>query len=44
MLLGNVAFRSGKKLHWDAENLTVTNAPEVNALIRKEYRKGWELL
>ena len=26
--LGNVAFRTGKKLEWDAANLRATNAPE----------------
>ena len=41
--LGNVAFRVGKKLNWDAENMTATNAPEAAALIRREYREGWSL-
>ncbi|MCC9607937.1 Gfo/Idh/MocA family oxidoreductase [Blastopirellula sp. JC732] len=40
-LLGNVAHRAGKKLEWDAANLTVTNSPEANALLTKEYRDGW---
>lgn len=43
VLLGNVAFRVGKKLEWDAENLKVTNAPEAAALIKKEYTPGWEV-
>lgn len=42
VLLGNVAYRSGKKLIWDAENLKV-NHPEAQALISKEYRPGWEV-
>ncbi len=41
--LGNVAFRAGKRLEWDSENLRVTNAPEANAWIRREYRQGWNL-
>lgn len=41
--LGNVAYRVGKKLHWDAENLRATNAPEADQFIRREYRKGWNL-
>jgi predicted dehydrogenase len=41
--LGNVAFRVGKRITWDAENLRCTNAPEANPFIRREYRKGWEL-
>jgi hypothetical protein len=41
--LGNVAFRAGKKLEWDAERLRARNAPEADRFIRREYRKGWEL-
>jgi len=43
VLLGNVAFRSRAKLEWDPLNLRVTNVPEANALLRREYRKGWEV-
>ncbi|HEV3339621.1 MAG TPA: Gfo/Idh/MocA family oxidoreductase [Pirellulales bacterium] len=41
--LGNVAFRTGRKLEWDAEKLRATNAPEADAYIRREYRQGWSL-
>ena len=41
--LGNVAYRLGKKLVWDAEKLTATNAPEAARFIKREYRKGWTL-
>ena len=41
--LGNVAYRAGKKLQWDADSLKATNAPEADAYIRREYREGWEL-
>jgi hypothetical protein len=41
--LGNVAYRVGKKIEWDAANLRATNAPEADKFIRREYRKGWEL-
>lgn len=41
--LGNVAYRAGKKLEWDAEALRAKNAPEADKFIRREYRKGWEL-
>ncbi|MGI8785167.1 MAG: Gfo/Idh/MocA family protein [Acidobacteriota bacterium] len=40
--LGNVAYRAGKKLHWDAQKMKATNAPEADKFIRREYRKGWE--
>ena len=43
VLLGTVAYRSGQTLEWDAENLKVTNCPEANELIQREYRKGWTL-
>jgi predicted dehydrogenase len=42
-LLGNVAYRSGKRIEWDAEKLRVTNAPEAQQFIHKEYRRGWTL-
>ena len=41
--LGNVAYRTEKKLQWDAENLCATIAPEADRFIRREYRKGWSL-
>ena len=43
VLLGNVAYRSGKSLEWDAANLKVTNTTEADKYLRKEYRKGWEV-
>jgi predicted dehydrogenase len=43
VLLGNVAYRVGKPLDWDAKNLRATNAPEAEKFLRREYRKGWEL-
>jgi predicted dehydrogenase len=42
-LLGTVAFRTGTKLLWDAQNLKVTNCPAANRLLRREYRPGWTL-
>ncbi len=41
--LGNVAYRAGKKLEWDAAKLYATNAPEAEPFIRRDYRKGWNL-
>ncbi len=43
VLLGNVAYRSGTKLQWNANDLTATNCPEAEKFIRKEYRPGWEV-
>ena len=41
--LGNVAYRTGKKLQWDAKNLRATNAPEAEPFIRRQPRKGWSI-
>ncbi len=38
-----VALRTGKKLNWDAKALKAVGCPEADALIRREYRKGWTL-
>lgn len=43
VLLGNVAYRSGKSLNWDGANLRATNAPEAAQYISKDYRPGWEV-
>jgi hypothetical protein len=41
--LGNVAYRTGKKIEWDYANLRATNAPEAAPFIKRPaYRKGWE--
>ena len=42
--LGNIAHRLGKRIEWDAKKLKVTNAPEAERMIRREYRKGWSLV
>ena len=41
--LGNVAYRLGKKIQWDAENLVAKGCPEADPIIRREYREGWSL-
>jgi predicted dehydrogenase len=41
--LGNVAYRTGKKLEWDAAKLYAPNAPEAEPFIRRTYRPGWTL-
>jgi predicted dehydrogenase len=43
VLLGNLAIRLGKRIEWDAKSMKATNAPEADALVRREYRKGWEV-
>lgn len=41
--LGNVAYRAGKKIEWDAKNMRIPNAPDAERFLRREYRKGWTL-
>jgi predicted dehydrogenase len=43
VLLGNVAYRTGQKLQWDAQQLRAANCPAADKYIRKEYRTGWEV-
>ena len=33
--LGNVAYRTGKKIEWDYKNLRATNAPEASPFIKR---------
>jgi predicted dehydrogenase len=42
VLLGNVSYRCGKPLTWDAKNLKA-DLPEAERFLRKEYRKPWSL-
>ena len=44
-ILGNLAQHvgEGKKLEWDGPNMKVTNMPELNQWLKREYRKGWQV-
>jgi hypothetical protein len=42
--LGAVSLRlGGKRLLFDSANIKITNVPEANKFLTREYRKGWEL-
>ena len=41
--LGNIALWTGEKLRWDGETEQITNHPEANRYLTKEYRKPWSL-
>lgn len=52
VLLGSVALRTCRiqgrtqmrdRLEWDGPNIKVTNVPEADKYIHKEYRQGWTL-
>jgi len=43
VLMGNLAIRSGKRIEWDGPNMKVTNNPEAQKYVHREYREGWTL-
>ena len=48
ILLGNLAVwaaaeGTGKKIEWDAANLKPSNAPELETIVKREYRHGYVL-
>lgn len=43
VLLGIAAYRSGKKLEWDPQNLKAIGTPEADRFLKGEYREGWKL-
>ncbi len=43
MLLGVVALNAGKKIHYDGANMKITNAPDAEQFLRRQYRQGWSL-
>ena len=42
VLLGTLAYKTGRKLTWDADRFQ-TDVPEANALLARTYRDGWKL-
>jgi predicted dehydrogenase len=43
VLLGNVAYRAGAGFDWDAGGLRARGNPKANALLRSEWRDGWQI-
>ncbi len=44
IILGTVAIRvPDTVLEWDAKNLRITNSQAADMLLRRTYRKGWEV-
>jgi len=45
MLLGVVAMKAGqgKRIYYDGEKGQITNLPDANQYLQREYRKGWSL-
>lgn len=38
-----MAAGPGRKVEWDVAGMTCTNAPELNALVKRTARPGWEV-
>ncbi len=44
ILMGNIAVRyPNEELLWDSQNLKITNKPEANKWLTREYREGWDI-
>ena len=42
--LGNISYRTGKKLRWDAAKEDFKNEPEASRLLGRRARKPWDLI
>jgi len=42
VLLGNVAYRSGSRIEWDAEHMRIPNNSRAEQFLRREYRNASE--
>jgi predicted dehydrogenase len=41
--LGNIAFLSGRKVHWDKDKTLFVNDREANKMLKANYHNGWKL-
>jgi len=41
--LGNIAYKTGRKLYWDADQNTFINDDAANKMIQPNYREPWKL-
>ena len=42
-LLGNIAYRTGRRIYWDDARETITGDGKAQALANRRYRKPWRL-
>ncbi len=42
--LGNISYWTGRKLKWDAGQLTIPGDAEANRYLNRPYRKPWDLV
>jgi predicted dehydrogenase len=43
VLLGNLAVYAGAKVDWDAKTLKGSGAPDLDKIVKREYREGYKL-
>jgi predicted dehydrogenase len=43
MLLGVAALNAGKRIEYDGANMRITNVPNGDQYLKREYRSGWSL-
>jgi hypothetical protein len=41
--LGNIAYRTGRRLEFDPKSETFVGDEQANQMLSREYRKGYEL-
>jgi hypothetical protein len=42
--LGNIAFKTGKKLHWNSETEEFTDDGDASKLLARHARKPWDMI
>jgi hypothetical protein len=42
--LGNIAFRTRRKIHWEAKKEEIIGDPEASKLLGRVARKPWNLI
>jgi hypothetical protein len=42
--LGNIAFRTGRKIHWESAKEEIVGDPEASKLLGRAARKPWDLI
>ncbi len=41
-ILGNIAYRTGRRITWDGENEEIVVDPEASKLLAYPYRAPWD--
>jgi hypothetical protein len=43
-LLGNIAYRTGRKIRWNAEREEIVDDPQASALLGRQARAPWNVV